>query len=161
MNGPMASPVLSSESVGIAAFEKRDAHRAVRQRISETRAVADRETPGVMIAFRSHTGGVIVVTIRATSPVDTMRRPKQALRTGSQIMTLEQLLKGRSILRCKCGKELFVEEMKSDDGQALARFIPCKCGSQDPIQIEAGSVAAGGTPSLMFVWGPPKDQSHT
>jgi hypothetical protein len=65
------------------------------------------------------------------------------------------------MLRCKCGKELFVEEMKSDDGQALARFIPCKCGSQDPIQIEAGSVAAGGTPSLMFVWGPPKDESPT
>jgi hypothetical protein len=83
------------------------------------------------------------------------------LRTGNQIMTLEQLLKGRSMLRCTCGKELFVEEMKSDDGQALARFIPCKCGSHDPIHLEAGSVAAGGTSSLMFVWGPPKDLSQT
>jgi hypothetical protein len=78
---------------------------------------------------------------------------------GSQVMTLEQLLKGRSLLRCKCGKELFVEETTSADGRAFARLIPCECGSQDPVQIEAGSVAAGGTSSLMFVWGPPKDRA--
>jgi hypothetical protein len=74
-----------------------------------------------------------------------------------QDMTLEQLLKGRSMLRCKCGKELIVEETKSDEGQAVVRFIPCQCGSRDPIHIEAGTVAAGGTSSLMFVWGPPRD----
>jgi len=74
-----------------------------------------------------------------------------------QEMTLERLLRGRSMLRCKCGKELIVEETKSEDGHAVARFIPCQCGRRDPIHIEAGSVAAGGTSSLMFVWGPPKD----
>ena len=104
---------------GLQAREKCNAPRAVRQRISETRVVAEKEC-------RSHE------------------------------MTLEQLLRGRSMLRCQCGKELIVEETKSDDGHAVARFIPCQCGRRDPIHIEAGSVAAGGTSSLMFVWGPPK-----
>jgi len=105
---------------GLQAREKRNPPRAVRQRTSETRAVAEREWRG-------------------------------------QEMTLEQLLKGRSMLRCKCGMGLIVEETKSDEGQAVVRFIPCRCGSHDPIHIEAGSVAAGGTSSLMFVWGPPRD----
>jgi hypothetical protein len=105
---------------GLQARERPNAPRALRQRISETRVVAEKEC----------------------------RR---------QEMTLEQLLRGRSLLRCQCGKELIVEETKSADGHAVARFIPCQCGRRDPIHIEAGSVAAGGTSALMFVWGPPKD----
>jgi hypothetical protein len=63
---------------------------------------------------------------------------------------------GRTPQKCKCGQELFVEEIQSDEGQTLNRFIPCKCGSSDVIVIEPGSIIGGFTPSLMNVWGPPK-----
>jgi len=72
-------------------------------------------------------------------------------------MTLQDLLAGRSILRCECGTELFVEEVRTDDGLVANRLIPCKCGSEATVQIPPGSILGGFSPALMSVWGPVKN----
>jgi hypothetical protein len=77
------------------------------------------------------------------------------LADDDQPQTLPELLKGRSPLLCICGRELFVEEITTDDGHA-ARFIPCRCGSEAAIYVPPGSIVGsiGGINPLQ-VWGPP------
>ena len=74
-------------------------------------------------------------------------------------MTMAELLKGRSPLRCSCGTELFVEPTTTDDGET-GRFVPCKCGTDEPVFVPQGSIidSIGGV-SPEHVWGPPEQAS--
>lgn len=70
--------------------------------------------------------------------------------------TMEDMLKGRSVVRCECGKEVVVAQVRTEDFRAIAHFLPCACGSLAPISIEPGSILGGLHPAVMHVWGPAK-----
>lgn len=75
-------------------------------------------------------------------------------RRKTEMETMATLLKGRAPLRCSCGEELFVEEIETDDGQR-ARFIPCRCGSEELIFVPEGSIVGSLSPTGPYhVWGP-------
>ncbi len=69
-------------------------------------------------------------------------------------MNLDELLRGREIQRCTCGLEIVAREIIAEGGERVTQFVPCRCGSRDPIQVEPGSVVAGFTPSVLYLWGP-------
>ena len=74
------------------------------------------------------------------------------------ITSIQELLAGRDILRCECGKELLVEELRAEGGKVMGRFVPCKCGSKKDIYVPPGSIVGGfeGSPFLN-VWGPARE----
>lgn len=75
-------------------------------------------------------------------------------------MTMSELLNGRESLRCDCGEELWVEQVDPAE-DSVWRFVPCKCGSDKPVQVPHGSIfgSIGGV-SPAPVWGPPKDSAN-